>query len=1049
MYGGRPACVRWERIAWLAILFWAVFQPRAAQSADGSPVERDWLLQAGAALFDGAGPATTWADAAGAVDGVKDGRYAFHTGHQPRPWWQVDLGEPTAVARLLVYNRLDYAPGLHNADELLVLTSADGAAWTERYDNAGRHFGGAGGAPPLEVRFDPPLEARYVRLQVKRDQAVFFHLDEVEIYGPGDPRKNLALHHPCDQSSTSQWSTAKPGALPPPVTYPVADVLRRAGREAEILKEQGIDTAPADAELAALAGRWAALPADAPPSDRQTLYLEARRVLRRLVFADPLLDFREILFVKRFTQEAYPDVCLNHMPWVSRPGGDIALLTLAGPDAEPAVRTLLNGGLGPGHVHGIDLAWEADRVVFGYARTRTAEPPEGWLDRATNYDLRRNEEAIHLYEIGIDGRGLRQITDGPWSDLDPTYAPNGDIVFVSERCGYSLQCNEWDKDETSCNLYCCKPDGSAVRWLSVSKDGDYLPHTLADGSIGYTRWEYQERGWANIQSIWFIRPDGTGADALFKQHLNDPWSLEDVRSIPGSRTSRLVAIAAGHHTLAAGPVVIVTPSVAMNEPQAIRIVTPDVRPPEGGMSGAPVDEGGVADAGGFYMGPWPLSPERFLVSYSYSSRHNEPAGYGLYLIDVRGNKELIYRDPGISSFTPIPLRPRPRPPAVPDLTDRGADCATLSLADAAHGVAGIAPGEPRYLRVAHGIAWPYDLQQGGHRYAEKATPNNWNPVEILGTVPLEADGSAHFQVPADVPVYFQLLDADGMELRRMRSFISFQPGEVRGCVGCHQTRAEAPPAGAFPVALLQDPKPLRPPPWGRRPVSFLRDVQPIFDRHCAACHCGLRPPGGLELNGGLTADRSGIAGYGQNRAFDSLLAGGWIACSPVQGDASITQPLAFGSRRSKLVEVLKTGACGRRATLSPEEWERLVTWIDANAPYHDRFLNKRPERPAYGLPNDRELLDRLADIHSRRCAACHAPGEVTRADWIDLHAPERSLFLMAPLPATAGGSGACGRAVYADTADADYRAVRGLVETAVQRAWAFPRRDLESLTEKP
>ena len=97
----------------------------------------------------------------------------------------------------------------------------------------------------------------------------------------------------------------------------------------------------------------------------------------------------------------------------------------------------------------------------------TLPDPEGWLDRRTNFDLRRNEEPIHLFEIGVDGSGLRQLTAGQWSDLDPAYAPSGDVVFVSERCGASLQCNEYDKDETSCNLYACRPDGSDVRRLSV------------------------------------------------------------------------------------------------------------------------------------------------------------------------------------------------------------------------------------------------------------------------------------------------------------------------------------------------------------------------------------------------------------------------------------------------------------------------------------------------------------------------------------------------------------------------------------------------------
>ena len=203
----------------------------------------------------------------------------------------------------------------------------------------------------------------------------------------------------------------------------------------------------------------------------------------------------------------------------------------------------------------MDLCWDGMRIVFGYAKASSDQPPEGWLDRSQSYRLRRTEEPTHIFEVGVDGSGLRQLTDGEWSDLDPTYLPNGDIVFVSERCGTSLQCNEYDKDETSCNLYVMRPDGSSIRRLSVNKDGDYLPHSLDNGLIGYTRWEYHERSWAYIQSIWTVRPDGTGADAIFKQHFVNPWALEDVRSIPDS--TKLVAIAAGHHTLAVGPLVII------------------------------------------------------------------------------------------------------------------------------------------------------------------------------------------------------------------------------------------------------------------------------------------------------------------------------------------------------------------------------------------------------------------------------------------------------------------------------------------------------------
>ena len=165
---------------------------------DMSLVERDWLMQAKVLALPSsktkAGSVPTWADAAGAVDGVKDGKYAFHTGYEANPWWQVDLGKEVKLDRIVVYNRLDYAPGLHNADNILILLSSDGQNWRQCYDNKGIHFGGISGAKPLEVRFEEQQPvARYVRLQIPSSQPIFFHLDEVEIYGAGDPEKNIAL----------------------------------------------------------------------------------------------------------------------------------------------------------------------------------------------------------------------------------------------------------------------------------------------------------------------------------------------------------------------------------------------------------------------------------------------------------------------------------------------------------------------------------------------------------------------------------------------------------------------------------------------------------------------------------------------------------------------------------------------------------------------------------------------------------------------------------------------------------------------------------------
>jgi mono/diheme cytochrome c family protein len=399
---------------------------------------------------------------------------------------------------------------------------------------------------------------------------------------------------------------------------------------------------------------------------------------------------------------------------------------------------------------------------------------------------------------------------------------------------------------------------------------------------------------------------------------------------------------------------------------------------------------------------------------------------------------------------------------VPDLTDAAADHAICTVSDVTYGCDGIVGEQARYLRIAEPIGWPYDNTHGGHRYgedhryggpgAERKNLTNWTPVRILGDVPIEPDGSAHFRVPADTAVYFQLLDENRMELRRMRSFISFQPGELRGCVGCHETRGTAPlerlPADT--LATTRGPSVPIAPPWGDRPISFLRDIQPVLDRQCVRCHGGLKPAGGLDLGGGLISFDAEVADYGHNRAFETILEHGLVSLSPARAqDAGITPPLAYGSHRSLLLAALRDPDHAGQVQLSAEDHLRLAMWIDANAPYHDRFVNKRAGQPPYNLPADPELAAGLTKIHQRRCAACHEVNAVTRLDWIDIRRPERSLFLASPLAAGAGGRSVCAPAVYSGVDDPDYRAACRLVGQAVDRLWAAPRRDVAGISRSP
>ena len=529
-------------------------------------------------------------------------------------------------------------------------------------------------------------------------------------------------------------------------------------------------------------------------------------------------------------------------------------------------------------------------------------------------------------------------------------------MFASDRSGRSSECGRFSADHTVINIYRLDPEGRIIR-LSDNKDIDRYPHGLDNGLIAYTRWEYQERHFFEVHSIWTVRPDGTMADAVFNQHLRAPYGFRDTRSVPGS--PKLVSIATGHHTLAYGPVVLIDPRRGINASEAIKSVTPYVAPQEGPMGGDRVPHGGVPDQGGLYQTPWALSETCFLASYSFarppsgSSGGDNATGFGVYLIDAHGNKELLHRDPLLSCAFPMPLRPRVRPPALPEMTAPDEKTATCYVGDVYRGMEGVARGEVKYLRISQRVGWPLDDKIGAMRYI----PGNawerklgywaWAPVRVIGTVPVEADGSAHFKVPADMAVYFQALDANQMELRRMRSHISFQPGESRGCLGCHETQMNTPhQEWKMPAALAHEAVVPTPPPWGaEKLLGYEWLIQPVFDRHCVECHGSDKPDGGIDLS--AAPDEDGFL-RSYHSLFDRQASSGkkdrvLVSVSNRFDGASVTQPKQFGTHKSPLVTVLLNDDLHRKEVkLAPEEWTALVTWVDANAPYHDTFFNRRP-----------------------------------------------------------------------------------------------------------
>lgn len=818
------------------------------------------------------------------------------------------LGNPDPFARALAEWAIATKVGRENSGQKIAWPRPDPPEWFARWSSLGPEF---------------HLEADYARLAI--------------VWGiHNDGRKLLSSVGAIFRRAQGAASEVLPSASP--------DARAKVARQLDAL----------ESIRGELAHRVEQAPQDI--TGHRRLWLAARREARPIVLANPAIDFDKIVFIRRHAAHSHRNITGSQYPWVHKPGGDISVKT--GLEPGGSVRGVLDGRLGPGHVHGMDLWWDADRVVFAYARQPNWPPKWDAVSGNDVFLLRGDQEPTHLYQIGLDSGGLVQLTDHPyWSDFEPTYTAGGDVVFASDRSGRSSECGKFSADHTVINLYSLSADGKRIRRLSDNKDIDRYPHSLQNGLIAYTRWEYQERHFLEVHSIWQVRPDGTMADTVTNQHLKAPYGLRDTRSVPGG--SKLVSVATGHHTFAYGPVVLVDPSQGIDVADAIRSVTPHTLPQEGPAPGKAVPEGGVPDRGGVYQTPWALSEKCFLVSYSHArppsgtSGGDNAHGFSLYLIDVHGNKELIHRDPIFSCSFPIPLERRVRPPIVPDATDPTLDYATCCVADVYHGLEGVPRGAVKHLRISQRVGWPLDEERGAMRWI----PGNawerhfgfwaWAPVRVIGEVPVESDGSAHFKVPVDTAVYFQALDENHMELRRMRSHISFQPGEVRSCLGCHESKPKTPAAPwPAPTALKHEPHTPEPPPWGaERLLGYTWLVQPIFDRHCVRCHGEKDPDGGIDLTATLAEDgfyQSYRTLFGKARGPEKKTPV-LVSVSNRFDGAAVSETKQFGSHKSRLVELLLRDKLHRdEAALDDDEWLALVTWIDANAPYYDKFFDRRP-----------------------------------------------------------------------------------------------------------
>jgi len=861
-------------------------------------------------------------DAVGGVDGVKNGKWGFHTLNEPDPWWQVDLREPTRLDRIVLYNRCDEC-GARNS-RILVMASDDAQGWKQLYRHDGTVFYGQSDGKPMVAKLGG-ARARYVRLQLPGTS--YFHLDEVEIYAT-DGDQNVALGKPATQSSTSQWSVrhAQAGAGEP--EYEIAPVLERGLKLAESLERLGAVVEPQVETLRQVAEESEKLTPDVPEQARRQLYMRARWAVRKMAFSNPLLDFDTILFVKR-VPPAFPHMSDQYYGWWSRGGGGIYLLEGFRGD-DPRVRCITEDW-DEGSFLRPDVSYDGKRVVFAYCKFY---PASHGVEDKVNKDNLPEDTFYKIYEMNVDGSGVRRLTHGKYDDFDARYLPSGEIVFLSTRKGQAIQVGLKSASATArtadlpdsyvrCGGGNSRPvpvftlqlmdgDGGNLRPMSAFENFEWTPSVASDGRILYARWDYIDRFNGAFMSLWSTNPDGTNPQLVYGNFTSKPQCAFEARSVPNSQ--KLVFTAASHHSNMGGSLVLLDRTRGTELERPLQRLTPEVCFPE--TEGWPEH---------YYANPYPLSEDFFLVSWSDRRlpRHtflpdegNPRNPLGIYLYDAFGNLELLHRDPDIASMYPLPVRSRPKPPVRVYTADwDAAGEGRFLLQDVYAGLEGVERGSIKRLRI---IGVPPKVQP--HMNNPVLGVSREDPGKfVLGTVPVEDDGSAFFPVPSGVSVFFQALDEKGTAVQTMRSLTYVQPHTTLSCIGCHEHRDTAPGVTSPPLAAVHGPSKLAPGPAGSWPLKYAELVQPVLDRLCVRCH---------SPEGTAKAPAFDLTPANSYRNLISY-ADEDIKKLAFEKDRSIAGDCP--ARKSKLMALLTDGEGHDGVELDAGSFDRLVTWMDTYA----------------------------------------------------------------------------------------------------------------------
>ena len=646
--------------------------------------------------------------------------------------------------------------------------------------------------------------------------------------------------------------------------------------------------------------------------------------------------------------------------------------------ADGSVRTLLE--VPNGIVRDPDLHFDAKKVLLSIRKDIADDYHiyELQLDAVTEPIVLTGKDSVP------DGKILRQLTFlSGISDIDPLYLPDGKIAFGSTREPKYCMCNR----HIVCNLFTMNGDGSNIIQIGHSTLFEGHPSLLPDGRIVYYRWEYVDRNFGDAQGVWTTNPDGTNHAIFWGNNTASPGAVIDPRVLPGANSVFLATLTSCHdHPW--GAIALIDRRLGLDGKAPILQTFPSEALDW-------VQEDGVDLYDRFvnlkqkFEDPYPISDTVYLASGTIGKDDIT----GIWVLDHDGGQTLVHTD-GPGCFDPMPIVAATPPPIIADRVDLSKTTGTFYVSNVyeGFGMENVPPGSVKSLRVVESPekrSWTHPAYDGGTgQQAPGMAWKDFNNKRILGTVPVEADGSVHFEVPADTFVYFQILDENGMMIQSMRSGTIIRPGEINGCYGCHEDRLTTFPPLANATSAMRKPAQTLTPWYGEsRLFSYVEEVQPVWDKYCVACHDYGQNNAPNQKKPILAGDLTLIF----NKSYAELWSKNLISAVGA-GPVQKLEPLTWGSGKSRVVEVIRDGHprpeidAERKAKgifldakSDPEAFDRIVTWIDINAPYYPTYYS------AY--PNNRFGRSPLNDAELRRVR------ELTGAEplWnISLTRPEKS-----------------------------------------------------------